>query len=253
MILTQRLRSLQLRLNSVDPGALGESAERVLNWRAVAGEAGGAEGRRIRVHAYVTGSVNAVTADFDRGLQRQFLPRLAQSFRSVSPELQGRADALSGMDARELELEYASRLKALERHTVSADNQLAELRSGCEDTYMKLAEVNERLDQIWANDDTESVGGWRSAIAKIRAEKAAGEKTPLQVFREDAFRDDEDQDKPGFTCLTCPTCHEATGMRQPRTGFMEDLAGVVGMAPYRCSRCMVRFYRYRPARKRNRV
>jgi hypothetical protein len=48
-LLMQRLRTLQLRLNAVDPGAVKEATQRVLEWRSAAGEAKGAENRRRRL------------------------------------------------------------------------------------------------------------------------------------------------------------------------------------------------------------
>jgi hypothetical protein len=251
-LLMQRLRTLQLRLNSVDPGAVTEAGERVLEWRGAAGDARGAENRRQRVHTYVTGSMNDLTADLGQRLESEFLPRLTQSFRTLIPEVQSRADAVAGMRAMELEDEYTGRLRALERNTAASDAQLTELLDACADTYRKLSEVNERLDRIWADDGVDTVGGWRTAMSQVRAEKEASEKTPIESFREDAFGDDDDLDLASYTGLTCPICHELTGKRQARTGFMEDFAGVVGIAPYRCSRCMIRFYRYRPSRKHKR-
>jgi hypothetical protein len=248
-MLMQRLRTLQLRLNSVDPGAVKEATQRVLAWRTVAGEGKGAESRRRRMHAYITGSVNEANAVFGARIEKEFLPRITQSFRTLIPEVQSRAGAISEIRALELDEEYNGRLKAVERNTLAADAQLAELRRTSEDAYRKLAEVNERFDQIWFDDNTEGVGGWRAAMAKVRAEKEGTDKTPMEAFREDSYFGGDEVDEPSTPRLNCPMCKERTGKRQPRAGLMEDLAGVFGIAPYRCSRCMVRFYRYRPSRK----
>jgi hypothetical protein len=249
----QRLRTLQLRLNAVDPGAVKEASERVLEWRSTAGQAKAAENRRLRIHAFVTGAMSETAADFGQRLENGFLPRITQSFRTLIPEIQSRADATSGMRSLELDDEFGGRLRALERNTAVADTKLAELHRASEEAYKKLAEVNERLDQIWADEHSDGVGSWREAMAKVRAEGEANEKTPMEAFREDAFYDDDDVDEPTTPRLRCPICKEKTGKRQPRTGFIEDFAGIVGIAPYRCSRCMVRFYRYRPSRKKKRT
>jgi hypothetical protein len=239
----QRLRTLQLRLNSVDPGAVREAGERVLAWREVAGHAKGAESRRRRLQSYVTDSIEALNSDFSRRLHGDFLPRLDQSFRSLFPEVENRATAMANMRALQLEDEYSGRLKTLERTFSSADGQLAELRAACEETYKKLAEFNYRLDQIWGDESLGDLTGWRTEMSKIRAEQDAAEKSPIEAFREGAFGD-SDFEEPVTMRLTCPMCREKTGKRQPRTGLMEDFAGLFGIAPYRCSRCMLRFYRY---------
>jgi hypothetical protein len=249
-MLMQRLRTLQLRLNSVDPGAIKEATQRVLDWRAAAGDAKGAENRRSRIHMYVTRSANEVSADFGQRLESDFLPRITQSFRTLIPEVRNRAEAASGTRAMEIEDDCNGRMKALERRSAAADAQLSELCKVSEDAYRKLSEVNQRFDQVWTLENPEGSGSWRDAMAKVRTEKDANEKTPMEAFREDSFFDDDDLDEPGSLRLNCPMCKEATGKRQPRTGLMEDFAGIVGIAPYRCSRCMVRFYRYRPTRKK---
>jgi len=249
-LLMQRLRTLQLRLNAVDPGAVREASERVLEWRSAAGDAMGAENRRRRLYAYVTERMESVRGDFEGRIESEFLPRITQSFRNLIPEVQSRAETVAGMRALEIEDEYNLRIKALERNFSGADEQLNELRSAGVGAYRKLAEVTERLDQIWADETSDSVGSWRDAMAKVRAEKEASEKTPMEAFREDAYGDDDEVEESIAYRLTCPICHENTGKRQPRTGFLEDFVGVFGIAPYRCSRCMVRFYRYRRSRKR---
>jgi hypothetical protein len=251
-MLMHRLRTLQLRLNSVDPGAIKEATQRVLDWRAAAGDAKAAEHRRSRMHTYVTRSAKELNEDFGQRLDSDFLPRITQSFRTLIPEVRNRAEAISAMRALELEDECNGRLKALERNSAAADTQLAELCKVSEDAYKKLAEVNERFDQIWMVDRTDGAGSWRDAMARVQAEKEANDKTPMEAFREDSFFGGDDVEEPGSVRLNCPMCKEATGKRQPRTGVMEDFAGIVGIAPYRCSRCMVRFYRYRPSRKKNR-
>lgn len=252
-ILMQRLRTLQLRLNSVDPGAIREATQRVLNWRAAAGEAKGAENRRLQLHTYVERSVNQLTADFGGWMESDFLPRITKSFQTLVPDVRTRSEALAGMRTLELEKDCDGRLKAVERRAATADTQLTELCKVSEEAYKKLAEVNERFDRIWAIEGAEGAAGWRDALSRVRADKEASEKTPMEAFREDAFFDEEDLDGPGSLRLNCPMCKQATGKRQPRTGVMEDFAGIVGIAPYRCSRCMVRFYRYRPSRRKKRT
>jgi hypothetical protein len=248
-MLMQRLRTLQLRLNSVDPGAIKEATQRVLDWRAAAGEAKGAENRRRRLHQYVTRSANEVNADFGQRLESDFLPRITQSFRTLFPEVRDRVEAASEMRAVEIEDDCNGRMKTLERRSAAADAQLSELCKVSENSYQRLAEVTERFDQVFRLEGPEGAGNWRDAMAKVRAEKEANGKTPMEAFRGDSFFDEDEMDEPGSLRLNCPVCKEATGKRQPRTGVMEDFAGIVGIAPYRCSRCMVRFYRFRPTRK----
>jgi hypothetical protein len=248
-ILMQRLRTLQLRLNSVDPGVVQAAAQRVLAWRSAASDAKGAEARRRTLHAHVTESADGVVTDFEQRMHNEFLPRLTQSFRSLLPEIQSRAEDVSGKRVQELEDQYNGRVITVERSSAAADAQMNELREASAEVYQKLADVAERLDRIWAEDD-ETLAGWHDAMEKVRADQEAMEKTPMEAFREGAFGDDDDDEEPTTVRLTCPICHEKTGKRQPRTGFFEDLAGVINIAPYRCSRCMVRFYRYRPSRRR---
>jgi hypothetical protein len=246
----QRLRTLQLRLNSVDPGVVQAAAQRVLDWRSAESEAKGAEARRRRTHAYVTESMEGVITDFEQRMHNEFLPRLTQSFRTLLPEIQDRGAEITGKWVEELEDQYKARVIAVERTSAAADAQMNELREASAEVYQKLAAVTDRLDQIWAEDD-ETLAGWHDAMEKVRADQEATEKTPMDAFREGAFGDDDEEEEHTTVRLTCPICHDKTGKRQPRTGFFEDLAGVVKIAPYRCSRCMVRFYRYRPSRKRN--
>jgi hypothetical protein len=251
-MLMQRLRTLQLRLNSVDPGVIKEATQRVLEWRAAASDAKGAEHRRGQMYSYVTQSARDMNADFGQRLESDFLPRITQSFRTLIPEVRTRAEAVSGMRAVEIEDDCNGRLKALERRSAAADSQLSELCLVSEDAYKKLAQVNEHFDRVWTIESPDGTGIWCEVMAKVRAEKEANEKTPMEAFREDSFIDEDDADEPGSLRLNCPMCKEATGKRQPRTGVIEDFAGIVGIAPYRCSRCMVRFYRYRPTRKKKR-
>jgi hypothetical protein len=249
-MLMQRLRTLQLRLNSFDPGAIKEAKQRVLGWRAAAGDARAAERRRGEMHSYVMYSAKALNADFGNRLESEFLPRITVSFQTLIPKVRDRAEAASGMRAVEIEDDCHGRMKALERRSAAADVQLTDLCKVSEDAYKKFADVTERFDQIWNLESPSEAGGWRDAVQKVRAEKEASEKSPMEAFREDSFFDDDDADEPGSLRLNCPMCKAATGKRQPRTGVMEDIAGIVGIAPYRCSRCMVRFYRYRPTRKK---
>ncbi len=245
---------MQLRLNSVDPGAVKQASQRVLDWRSFAGDVKASEQRRTKLHSYATTELRDLTRDFSQRMDDDFIPRLTQSFRTLIPEIQERADSMSDLRVLELEDEFGGRLRALERYMASADNQMADLREASIDSYKRLAEFNERLDQIWADENLDNVGGWRAAIDKIRQEREESEKTPYDVFREDAFGDydDEEADEPTAKGLTCPACKEPKGRRQPRTGFLEDLGGVIGIAPYHCSRCMVRFYRFRPRRNKRR-
>jgi hypothetical protein len=240
-----------LRLNAVDATSAKAAGERVLEWRAFVGETKAREKRRKQLYAHIIDSAKAVTADFEQRFEGGFLPRLSESFHILEPAMEGRASALAGTRAFDLEDEFGGRLNALERRSVAADTQLAELRAACRETYEKFAEANARLDEIWANDDTEGVGGWRQMIKKVNLEREASLKTPLQAFREDAYGDDEDLDGPDAIGLTCPMCSENTGHRRPRTGVMDDLLGLIGIAPFRCQRCMVRFYRFRPGKRRS--
>ena len=148
-MLMQRLRTLQLRLNSVDPGAIKEATQRVLDWRAAAGEAKGAENRRRRLHQYVTRSANEVNADFGQRLESDFLPRITQSFRTLFTEVRDRVEAASEMRAVEIEDDCNGRMKTLERRSAAADVQLSELCTVSENTYKRLAEVTGRFDQVW--------------------------------------------------------------------------------------------------------
>jgi hypothetical protein len=248
-ILMQRLRTLQLRLNSVDPGVVQAAAERVLEWRSAAGEVKAAESRRRRLHAYVTESVDGVVTDFEYRMHNEFLPRLTQSFRNLLPEIQNRGAEITRTREEELEDHYNSRVIAVERSSAAAAAQMDELRNASAEVYRKLATVAERFDQILAEDD-EALAGWRDAMEKVKTEQEAMDVSPMEAFREDAFGFDDDDDEPTTVRLRCPVCHERTGKRQPRTGFFEDLGGIINIAPYRCSRCMVRFYRYRPSRRR---
>ena len=182
------------RLNAVDPGAIKEVTQRVLDWRAAAGEAKGAENRRSQLHTYVTRSANEVNLDFGQRLERDFLPRITQSFRTLIPEVRNRAEAASGMRAVEIEDDCNGRMKTLERRSAAADAQLSELCKVSENAYHRLAEVNERFDQVWR---LEGAGNWRDAMAKVRAEKEANGKTPMEAFRGDSFFDEDEIDEPG--------------------------------------------------------
>jgi hypothetical protein len=250
-LLMQRLRTLQLRLNSVDATSAKAAGERVLEWRAFLGETKAREKRRRRLYAHVVDSAKAVTADFEHRFESGFLRRLSESFHTLEPAIEGRASVLAGSRAFDLEDEFGGRLNALERRSAAADAQLAELRAACGETYEKFAEANARLDEIWANDDTEGVGGWRQMLRKVNLEREASLKTPLQAFREDAYGDGEDLDGPDAIGLTCPMCLDKTGRRRPRTGVTDDVLGLIGIAPFRCPRCMVRFYRFRPGKRRS--
>jgi hypothetical protein len=249
-ILMQRLRTLQLRLNSVDPGAVRAASERILEWRSVAGYVKGAEARRRRLHAHVTNSMDSLATDFGARLENQFLPRLTKSLATLIPEVESRAVEAANSRSVELEDECDGRVRAAEKNSALADVQLNELRQASADTYRTLADFTDRLDQIWADDSIESIGGWRDAMERVKTEKDASEKASLDSLREDARGDDNEEGEPSSVRLTCPICKEPKGKRQPRTGLFEDLAGIVNVAPYRCSRCMVKFYRYRPSRKR---
>jgi hypothetical protein len=253
-LLMQRLRTLQLRLNAVDPGAVKNANERLLAWRSAAGDIKGAENRRRLLQIYVTGSANDLVKDIRGALQSRFLPKLDQSFRSLLPAVQSRAEAVSGMRMLEIEDSCSPRLKALDRIAASADAQLTDVQAVCLDAYQKLADINDRMDSTWSDESLENIGGWRNAMAKVRTEKEAAEKTPMESFREEAYSQDDDgnPEEPTSTRLTCPMCQQKTGKRQPRTGLMEDFAGMFGIAPFRCGRCMVRYYRFRPHRKRQR-
>jgi hypothetical protein len=246
----QRLRTLQLRLNSVDPAAAKEATERVLEWRACLGETKARENRRRRLYAYVTDSAKETIEDFRDGLGSRFPERLSSAFDSLLPELRNLAEWTLASVAESLEADYGGRLGTLEKRGAAADEQLAELRSTCLGTYVKFSEANARLDQIWENDEVEGVGGWRAMTRKLRAEKEASEKTPLEVFREESFSEVRPLEARGFVGATCPVCGEQTGKRKARSNLVDDLVGMVGVHPYKCSRCMVRFYRFRPGRRR---
>jgi hypothetical protein len=248
-LLLQRLRTLQLRLNSVDPGAQKATVDRVLEWRALAGETKARENRRTKLLSMVTRGAGEATRDFAMRFEEEFVPRLTNSCTGLVEQIEQAGDTLSPSRAAGLEDEYATRLAALERHTVEADVQMAELREACMRGYRGLTEVNDRLDSIWENQETEGIGGWRIVMRQAAAEKEAKTKSSMEAFREEAF--DE-----GFTTETrgrvCPVCGEAKGRRKPKTGIVDDLLGLVSIDPYQCKRCYCRFYRLNPG-KRNRT
>jgi hypothetical protein len=250
MLLMQRLRTLQLRLSAVDPVAAQEAEERVLNWRAFVGEMKAREARRRRLHGCISEAMNQVTLDFGQRLEEKLLPRLSESFRILAPVVESRAATVSGMRALELEDEFTGRLSALERRNMSADSQLAELRAACADVYKRCAEVNESIDQIWTDQNPEGLGGWRQTVDKATKEKESKERSPLQAFKEDSILDESELEGPSWVGLTCPSCNEPTGRRKHREGFKDDLIGLLGIAPYWCPRCMVRFYRRRTSKIR---
>jgi hypothetical protein len=165
------------------------------------------------------------------------------------PEIQRRAEIVSGARAVDLEDEFSARLGALERRNSLADLQLAELRQACAGSYRRFAEVHERLDRIWEDQESEGIGGWRVVVRNATIEKQSTSKTPLEVFREEQFGDD-DSDNPETPGLSCPVCHAPKGRRKPRTGLVDDLLGLVGIAPYQCRRCLCRFYRLNLRHKR---
>jgi hypothetical protein len=248
-LLMQRLRTLQLRLNSVDPVAKRHAVERVLEWRAVKGEMKARENRRAGLQKYVIAGATEATYEFADRFETEFLPRLTASFETLIPEVERRAAAVSESRAIELEDEFAGRLTALERRNAQADLQLAELREACAGSYRRFAEVNDRLDRIWEDQEAEGIGGWRIILRKANTEKDANEKTPLEIFREEQLGEDEfdSAETPG---LICPVCAAPRGRRKPRTGLMDDLLGLVGVSPYQCKRCLCRFYRLSLRRRR---
>jgi hypothetical protein len=191
-----------------------------------------------------------MNADFGQRFEGQVLPRISTSFVTLMTAVEGRAAALSGARATELEDEFAARLYSLERRNAAADTQLAELRAACTETYRRFSEVNERLDQIWFDDNTEGLGGWRETVQKLNLEKAANDKTPLEAFRRDSAMGEDEAEATAATGITCPMCGERSGRRKPRTGMKDDLLGMAGIAPFWCSRCMVRFYRFQTAKRR---
>jgi uncharacterized coiled-coil protein SlyX len=239
-LLMQRLRTLQLRLNSVDPAAQQAASERVLEWRSLAGETRARENRRTQLYGAVTGGASDATHDFAQRFEFDFLPKLTQSLSTLLPQIQQTADSISTSRALRLEDDYGSRLVALERRTAEADAQLAELRQACLDGYKGMAEVNERLDAIWDNQEKEGIGGWRVVMKTASLEKEANYKTPMDAFREEAFDDEFAADTKG---KTCPVCGEPKGRRKHRTGIMDDLLGLISIDPYQCKRCYCRFYR----------
>jgi hypothetical protein len=251
-LLMQRLRTLQLRLNSVDPAAVQESSERVREWRAFWGEAKARETRRRRLYAYVTGSTEAVIDDFANQFESQFLPRISESFRILKPAIECRAATIPELRVPEIEDEFAGRLHALERRSSAADVKLAELTAACTDAYQKFAEVNQRLDQIWAEERAEGVGSWRAAMRKVSEDLEVNGKTAWQSFREESLFDEGELDGPGSVGLTCPSCGYLSGRRKRRTGIKDDVLALVSIAPFWCSRCMVRFYRFRQAPRKRR-
>jgi len=253
MLLMQRLRTLQLRLNSVDPVAGQKAEERVLHWRAFLGETEAREMRRQKLHDLVASTVADLRADFGARFESQYLNRVAASVESMIPEVERRAGTVSGMKVMQLEDEFTSRLSSLERRHAASGAQLAELRAACADTYVRFSEVNSRLDEIFEDRDEEGLGGWRTAIRTARKQKEENDKTPYQVFMETSIVDEESEvEQPLKLGMTCPNCGEATGRRKHRKSFLEDVMSLVGVAPYWCERCMVRYYRVRPARRRRR-
>ena len=254
MLLMQRLRTLQLRLSAVDPVANQKAEERVLTWRAFLGEMKARETRRRRLHAYVSESVHQTAAGFGELIEQKFLPRLTESFDTLAPVIESRAATVSGMRAMEIEDEFIGRLSALERKGVSADSQLAELRVACTDVYKRCADVNESLDQIWDDQDTNGLGGWRQTVDQASKTKDANEKSRLQLFKEESGIDvtEDNLDGPGWVGMRCPSCNELTGRRKHREGFIDDFLGLFGISPFFCPRCMVRFYRRKSMKRKRR-
>jgi hypothetical protein len=252
-VLMQRLRTLQLRLNSVDPVIKLGTAERVLSWRAVAGETKARENRQTRVRGYVTGSVRETTNDFRKRFEAGFLPRLSESFRTLLPAITGRGETLSTERAAELEDEFGARLSALERRSAEAAAQIADLRATCADTYKRFSEAHGRLDEIWADDNCEGLGGWRVIINKVSAEKQANEKSPMEVFREESLGEENNMDGTSAIGIRCPSCSEPQGYRRSHRGVMDDLLRLAGFAPFHCRRCLTSFHRFRPAKRARRA
>jgi hypothetical protein len=239
-LLLQRLRTLQLRLNSVDPIAQKATAGRILEWRAAAGETRARENRRNKLQSAVIEKAGGVAHDFAVRFEEEFLSRLTDSFSALIPEIEQVGDAISLGQAARLEDDYGSRLVALERRTAEADAQMTELREACMHGYRGLAEVNNRLDSIWDNQETQGIGGWRIVMRQAAAEKEAKTKSSMEAFREEAFDDEFTTETRG---RVCPVCGEAKGRRKPKTGIIDDLLGLVSVDPYQCKRCYCRFYR----------
>jgi hypothetical protein len=246
-LLMQRLRTLQLRLNSVDPVAKQATADRVLEWRALAGETKAGENRRTHLYTAVAEGTSDANHEFARRFEYDFLPKLTQSLSGLIPQIEQTADSISSARAIRLEDDYGSRLFALERRTAEADAQLAELREACLRGYKGMADVNERLDAIWDNQEKEGIGGWRVVMKNASVEKELNEKTPMQSFREEAFDDDFTADTKG---RICPICGEPKGHRKPRTGVIDDVLGLISIDPYQCKRCYCRFYRLNLRKRR---
>jgi len=254
MLLMQRLRTLQLRLSAVDPVANQKAEERLLTWRAFLGEMKAREVRRRRLHAYVSSSVNQTAADFGQLIEEKLLPRLTESFETLAPVIETRAATVSGMRAMEIEDDFIGRLSALERKGMSADSQLAELRVACADVYKRCAEVNESLDQIWDDQDSNGLGSWRQTVDKATVAKVASERPRMEIFKEESGIDvsEESLDGLGWVGMRCPSCNELTGRRKHREGFIDDFLGLFGISPFFCPRCMVRFYRRKSMKRKRR-
>jgi hypothetical protein len=239
-LLMQRLRTLQLRLNSVDPVAQQAASERVLEWRSLAGETKARENRRTQLYGAVTDGAGEATRDFAYRFEFDFLPKLTQSLSGLLPQIEQTGDSISASRALRLEDDYGARLVALERRTAEADAQLAELRQACLDGYKGMTEVNERLDAIWDNQEKDGIGGWRVVMRTASQEKEANYKAPMDAFREESFDEEFTADTKG---RICPVCGEAKGRRKHRTGVIDDLLGLISIDPYQCKRCYCRFYR----------
>jgi len=123
------------------------------------------------------------------------------------------------------------RLAALERALDGSRRQLDYVREAALRGYAQVEEFGEALDRIW----TIKAPRWADGRLWLRRGWAEVTERPVGQAAEERVV------SPG---TLCPHCGEMEGRRRARHTLLEIVMRVFYFAPYRCSRCRHRYYRF---------
>lgn len=209
------------------PQPVGPQAA-IQDWREVKLEATRREAKREALFASVTSQMKEVNQEFSRQFASGFHPKFTDSLARLPQEIEHRAKEMTRAQELHLGDEFGSRLNALEKRTSMADSQLSDLRQTCLRAYQGIQAVISRLDGVWNQAAPPVAARHLPSASKTEARQPSTEtEAPLKG--------------PG---RLCPNCGERKGRRKPKTSVTDDLLGLIKINPYRCKRCLHRYYRF---------
>lgn len=198
--------------------------------------------QQAQVYQDFIGGADAFGEDIVKVLDVRLFPRLDAMFEGAKREAQERISGLTpGYFADKMDLQ----LTDFESRFAASIYQFSALREAFERTEMKIVAATERMDAIWADQDSSGVGGWRTVMRSVSSYVDKNRDTTVDSDRFKGPEEVREPSQPAIPDFNCPKCYKQEVRRLYRNTVFEEMLRIVAVAPYRCNACHAKFYRMR--------